>query len=278
MARYQGDLMQTNKPSVYEINHASILRRFATLLIDSILLVVLITGLFALMSIIFDYDAKYAQVEEKYVEHGVYIPSSSTESGYTPCSYYDENGVADETSACWLAWEDFYQDEEAVAMRAKCDNLIIVMLSSSALIALLISEFAVPLLFKNGQTLGMKIMHTGVIGNDRIKIRGWQLFARVIIGRYVVETMIPIYSVVYMMINPSGGMLGLLVIVGLLIAEVVFLGFTKNHQVVHDLVSATVVIDMDSQFIAKNREELEAHINETVEQQEVTPPFCLKKF
>ena len=269
MARYQtqGDLMQTNKPSVYEINKASVLKRFASFLIDMIILVVLITGIFALMSIILHYDEEYAKVEEKYVEHGVYVlnPSSTSDSDkYITCSYYDEYGEVDENSSCYLAWKEFYEDEEALALRSKCDNLVIVMLSTSSLIALLISEFAVPLIFKNGQTLGMKIMHVGVIGTDRIRIRTWQLFSRVIIGRYAVETMIPIYCVVYMMINPTGGLLGLLIIIVLAIAEVLFLGLTKNNQVIHDLVSATVVIDIDSQFIAKNRDELEAHINEIV--------------
>ena len=263
----KGDLMSTNKPSVYEINKASVLRRFAAWLIDFIIFVVLATGLLSLTSIIFNYDAEFAKVEEKYLEHGIYTLNPSATDGsnkYITCTYYREDRTVDETSACYIAWNEFFEDEEAVAQRMKCDTLMIIMLTTSSLIALLLTEFILPLIFKNGQTIGKKIMHIGLIGNDRIRIRVWQLFARVIIGRFVIETMIPIYCVVYAFINTTGGLLGLLIIIIIAIIEVAMLGATKNNQLIHDFVSSTVVIDMDSQYIARNRQDLEDKINEMV--------------
>lgn len=268
-SRYQksGDLMnRTYRPSVYDINKASILRRFAAFLIDMILLVVLATGLATLISKIVDYDGNYARLEEKYLEHGIYSlnpDASGEEDKYIACVVeYDENGKPLSNDACYLSWQDFYADAEAVKYSGICDNLMIVMLSMSSLVGLLILEFAVPLILKKGKTVGKLIMHIGLLGTDRVKIRSWQLFARVVIGRFAIETMIPIFCIVFAFINPRGGLLGVIVIAVLATVECLCVGFTKNSQALHDIVGSTVVVDSDSQFFANSKEELEQRLAE----------------
>ena len=82
---------------------------------------------------------------------------------------YDENGKPLSNDACYLSWQDFYADAEAIKYSGICDNLMIVMLSMSSLVGLLILEFAVPLILKKGKTVGKLIMHIGLLGTDRVK-------------------------------------------------------------------------------------------------------------
>ena len=87
-------------------------------------------------------------------------------------------------------------------------------------------------------------------------------FARVVIGRFAIETMIPIFCIVFAFINPRGGLLGVIIIAVLATVECLCVGFTKNSQALHDIVGSTVVVDSDSQFFANSKEELEQRLAE----------------
>ncbi len=251
------------KPSVYGINNASLLKRFAAWLIDMIIIVVLATGFCSLTSIVVKYDDHYQQLEQKYLDYGLISANpdaAENENPYISCEIKYDNGEIVAGDPCYASWQEFYKDSEAVKLSQTCDNLMLVILSVGSLLAVLIVEFVVPLLFKNGQTLGKKIMHIALMGNDGIKIRTWMLFARTIIGRYVLETIVPIYCVVYAFINPTGGLLGVIILIVLCAAELLCVGLTTRRAAIHDLVGGTISVDADTQFIARNKQDLEARI------------------
>ena len=255
--------------SVYSLNKASLLKRIAAFIIDIILVIIIATGVGTLVSKVVDYDSHYAKLEEKYIEHGMYIPNPEYKEGepeYIACEIqFTEKGEVVSNDPCYAAMNSFAKDEEAVRYSDLCDTLVLMILSVSCLIGVVIIDFVIPLLFKNGQTLGKKIMHIGLIGNDGIKIRPWMLFARTIIGRFAIETMVPLYCVLFLFVNITGGLVGILVLIILAIIELACLGFTKNHCAIHDIAGGTVVIDIDSQFIPKNRVELENAIKQEKE-------------
>ena len=61
----------------------------------------------------------------------------------------------------------------------------------STLIAFLLLEFAVPLMLKNGQTLGKKIFGVAVVRVDGVKVSPVMVFARGILGKCTIGTLAP---------------------------------------------------------------------------------------
>ena len=240
----------------YGINNASVLKRAMAFLVDLILLIVLATGLLYVSGKVFDYDGNYAKLEEKYEYYGIYT-GTTTDGVKDACVIeYNEDGSIKEDDPCYLNWKAFNADEEAMYYRTKCDNLMLLMLSSSTFLAVIILEFILPLIFKNGRTLGSLLMHIGLIRSDGVKATPVQLFARAVIGRWGIETMIPLLSFAFAMVNPSGGLMGMIIIFVFLIIETICIGFTKNHTSIHDLIPGLVCVDNDSQFYANDIGEL----------------------
>ena len=126
------------------------------------------------------------------------------------------------------------------------------------MVAFLLLEFLVPLLFGNGQTLGKKVFGIAVMREDGVKLSPVLLFARTILGKYTLETMIPVFILIMIYLNLMG-MSGTLAIVGLLIAQLILIIVTKAHTPIHDKLAHTVAVDMASQMIFDTPEDLLAY-------------------
>ena len=85
-----------------------------------------------------------------------------------------------------------------------------------------------------------------------------QFFTRVILGKFAVETMIPVYVAVMMLLGQTNAIL-LLFVIALLIAQVIMVVMTRNHSLLHDLMAGTVVVDYASQKIFQSTEDLIAY-------------------
>ena len=119
-------------------------------------------------------------------------------------------------------------------------------------------EFLVPLLFKNGQTLGKKIFGVALMRNDGVRIGHVTLFVRTVLGKYAVETMIPIMAVM-MLFFGSLNIVVLGIVLILSIAQFVLFLATRKHSLIHDLLADTVAVDMASQMIFNSTDELVAY-------------------
>lgn len=249
---------QSSRNNVYDINKASPIKRFGAFLMDMIILVVLITGFLYLTSAIVKYDEHYEKLEEKYVEHGVFIPNEESAIGYVACEIViDEAGNYDENDSCLLAQKSFNEDEDAVKYNLECNNLMLLMLSISSLLAVLLSEFVVPILIPNNKTIGYWSMHIGLISKECVKPKKVQLFARAVIGRWALETVPIILVGAFVLSNGYLTIPCLIIVFGLAILEVICAVFSKNHIWLHDLVANTVPVDADSQYFAPTLEDLE---------------------
>jgi uncharacterized RDD family membrane protein YckC len=126
------------------------------------------------------------------------------------------------------------------------------------LVTHLILFFAVPLFFKNGQTLGKKMFGLGVMRTNFTKLTSPILFARSIVGLYAMETMAPLLFTVMIFYGMLGGV-GVITI-GLIFAlQILVMSVTKTNSSIHDLLADTVVIDFASQKIFDTEEELAAY-------------------
>ena len=80
-------------------------------------------------------------------------------------------------------------------------------------------------------------------------------FARALLGKFTIETMIPLYLFM-MMFWGVLGITGTVIIGGLGIAQMLLYAFTRTNSLLHDLLAGTAVVDISSQRIFTSRDEL----------------------
>ena len=232
---------------IYDIQKAGIIRRLSAWLLDIILLCVLAVGCAWIIGAAADYDTSAAQLDACYTrfetEYGVdfdCLPEN-----------YEASSEADR-----LAYQQAYEaaekallaDQEVVRLYNLVIQMTLIMVSGGILLAVLILEFLVPMLLRNGQTVGKKIFSLAVVRTNGVKINGICLFIRSILGKYTVETMICVY-VIIMLFFGQIGLLGLILIGALALAQLVLVIVTRNNSLIHDLMADTVVVDMSTQMI-----------------------------
>ena len=244
------------------LQKANFWKRISAYLLDFILTVILATGAAFVVSTIIDYDScsdaytakqefYYEQAEEKY---GIDLHISQAD--YDAMSETDRKAY-DETSQ--LALEEINQllnaDNEFLALHSKMFTLTLLILSLSLLTSIFVLYFIVPLIFKNGQTIGKKIFGLGVIRTNFVKLTNPILFIRSIVGLYAMETMFPILMIL-MIFFQLLGIVGLIVILLLFIMQIGVMIATQTNSSIHDLLSDTVVVDFATQQIFETDEEL----------------------
>ena len=238
----------------YDFQRASMLKRIPAGMLDIILLITLATGPITGLSYVLDMDTHTRELDAIYVryEEEFDVDFAKTEGEFAVMS-------EEELARYEAAAEALSNDAEAKKAYEMVLNLTLVMLSGGILAAFLLLEFAVPLWLKNGQTLGKKIFGVALMRKDGVKITPFMMFARTILGKYTVETMIPVFLLVAVFFGIMGleGLIGFALI---LIAQVIVAFATRNKTGIHDLLACTVAVDLSSQMIFNSPEEqLEYH-------------------
>ena len=210
---------------INDIQKASIWKRFAAALLDFILIATIAVGMAALISLITGYDRANDRLNEIYAE-------------------YEEKYDIDRTkSVDSLTEEEMKRYEEADRAISQDEEAI----SAYSLV--------IPLILKNGQTVGKKVFGIGVMMTGGTKIKTVALFIRAVLGKYTIETMIPVLIII--MIYFGGiGILGVIILGLIVLLQLILMAATSNNSPIHDLISDTVVIDMSSQRIFDSESEL----------------------
>ena len=228
-------------------------KRISAALCDLVALGIVIVGLSLLFSAIFGYDGKVARLEEiseaYETEHSVDFDISQS----------DYQALSEEEQARYKqAREAFSKDADANYVYNVLVNLTFVIITFSILIAFILLEFVVPLLFGNGQTLGKKVFGVAVMREDCVKLTPLLLFARAILGKYTVETMIPVLVILMIYWNMIG-FTGTVLVLGLLLLQLVLLTTSPERKVLHDKLAHTVTVDFASQMIFDSPEDMLAY-------------------
>lgn len=227
----------------YDLQKASLLKRASAWLLDMILLCILVVGVASLMSGLLKYDSYYDTLnacKEKYeAQYGVSF--EITEEDYKAKSP-EEQAIYDEALAAMNA------DEDALKAYNMLINLSLVIVTISVLAACLVLEFAVPLLFGNGQTVGKKVFAIGVMKTSGVKVNTVSLFVRTVLGKFTIETMIPLLIVI-MMLWGVIGIVGPMVILTIGIIQIIMMITSKTNSPIHDALAQTVAVDIQSQLI-----------------------------
>ncbi len=236
-----------------ELQKASISKRIAAAMLDFILLIIIVTGAaFALSSVLG--LSKYATIidaRQAHFEAEYNVKFDITAEDFEKLTE-DEQKKYDEAYRAITDDSDFMQ---AYTMQI---NLILLITTFSILLGILVVELCIPLWLKNGQTVGKKVFSLGLIREDGVQLTTLQLFIRSILGKYTIETMIPVYIIITIFLN-TANILSLAILVALLLGQIISLIVTKTNSAIHDLLARTVVIDVPSQRIFKSSEELLAY-------------------
>ncbi|MBQ8834940.1 MAG: RDD family protein [Oscillospiraceae bacterium] len=238
---------------VHDIQKAGMWKRIAAWMFDMILLSVLAVGCCWLLSAVVGYDGYSDSVSAAYDKY-------AAEYGVSFAITQEDYDAMTETERLNYdaAYEALVADDEAIYAYNMMINLTMVIATIGILLAVMGWEFVVPLLLGNGQTLGKKIFGLCLIRNDGVKVNNMQLFTRTLLGKFTIETMIPVYMVL-MLYWGIIGLTGTLILLAVLIAQIVCLAVTRHNCAIHDLLAGTVVVDMSSQTIFRTTEDLIAY-------------------
>ena len=236
-----------------DLQKASLWKRISAAIFDGMLTALVAVGIAFLLSLVFDYDGQNEKLNAAYnryeTEYGVTFNITSEQY---------EAMTEEETANYDAAYEALIADEEAISTYNMVINLILLMTSVGILMGIVVMEFVVPLFFKNGQTLGKKIFGLCLMRTDGVKVNNMQLFARTVLGKFAIETMIPAYILILLYMG-AADMFSLLLLASILIAQLIILAVTRNNSLIHDLLAGTVVVDYASQKIFTSTEDLIAY-------------------
>lgn len=240
----------------YDIQKASITKRISAFLFDSILTGIVIVAVALLLSWLLGYDGYDADLKEAYAQ----------------CVEYDLVGTSTQEEYMALDVQQQAIIDAYVYNLQMIFNIMLVIVSIGTILSFLLLEFVVPMVLGNGQTLGKKIFGIALVRQDGVKLNAMQLFTRTVLGKFTIETMLPVYMLILNFFNPIGR-IGLIVIAGIGLLQLILLAVTRNNQLLHDLLAGTVAVDMASQMIFKTTDDLIAYQKRVAAEKATRQPY-----
>lgn len=236
-----------------ELQKASFSKRIAAALLDLILLAILVTGIALVFTMVTGYDNYRldAQARQQHFEQEYGVKFDITAEDYAKLTEEERQRID-------TAYSAMCKDETFLYNFNMMINLILLIVSGSLLISIVITDFVIPLLLKNGQTLGKKVFGIGVIRTDGVQLTTLQLFVRTILGKFTIELMIPVYIII-MLFFGTANLISLTILVGIAIIQLICVIATRTNSAIHDLMAGTVAVDLASQQIFRNTEDLLAY-------------------
>ena len=240
-------------PMITDIQKASILKRIAAGLFDAILLCTFAVGFAWLLTGVLHFNSYndaladgYAKYEQQYG-----VTFDITQADYDALSPEAKQNCDD-------AYKALTADKDVIHNYNVVLNMTLLITTFGILLSVVLMEFIIPLLLKNGQTIGKKIFGIGLVRIDGVQLTTLQLFVRTILGKFTIETMIPVYIIIMILFN-SIGIVGIIVLLGILLTQLICLIVTRTNSVIHDMLAGTVAVDISSQMIFRTTEDLIAY-------------------
>ncbi|MGN1041062.1 MAG: RDD family protein [Candidatus Fimimonas sp.] len=236
---------------IYDIQNASILKRISAFLLDFILMCILAVGFTYILSLATNLEGYSNQLKEIYdryeAEYGVNFEEMTADK-------YEKLTDA-ERAKFDEAYDALSKELSETKATSMFYSLALVCLSVGLLLSFLILEFMLPLLLKNGQTVGMKVFGLGVVFTNSVRVNTFAMFVRSILGKFTLETMVPLLVLLMLLFNVLG-IVSLVVLLALVILQIALFATTKTRSFIHDVISNTVIVDINCQMIFDNYDEL----------------------
>ena len=256
---------------IYDLQKASMGKRISAFMFDFIIFLTVFVGIALALSAITDYDGNISSLEavyDKYEnEYGIVLGGEP--EGYGEMTEEEKKDYDDRYTA---AEEAFQRDSEAVALSSELMNATILILAIGLFISYLISDFLLPLILGDGQTLGKKIFGICLMRDDGVKVSSVMLFVRAILGKYTIETMVPVFLIMLILLG-GAGFIGLAAIIAIFVFDVVLMVKTDTNSTIHDMLSYTVVVDKASQLIFESKEAMIEYKNKIHSEEAAKKPY-----
>ena len=237
---------------IYDLQKADVWKRASAALLDFILTAIVAVGIIFLMSYITGlnthYDSYQSIMDSYEAKHGVDFDSIASTDAFNALPQAEKDKLN-------TAFADFAADEEANFHYNLMIQKIILNFSIGILIAIAVIEFAVPMILKNGQTVGKKVFGIGVMLTEGVRVNGQVMFIRSILGKYTIETMVPLMMLLWIFMGRAG-LLSLIIIALIFIGNIAMMLITRTNSAIHDMLANTVTVDMASQLIFDSQEAL----------------------
>ena len=273
---------------MFELRKIGIVKRASAWLLDAILLAVLATGFMFIISLISNFNHQQ-ELANRYSEEweNFRVEYMEAISDYYGFVYRDDgdgytvekNGVqsslnavmelfaqsegefdyskisAQKTAEAYEVYLTLTPGEKANAQYNLVYSLLFMMLAIGILLARMILEFVIPIIFKNGQTVGKKVFGIGLVRVDCVRVNTLALFARTVLGKFTIETMFPLLMI-FMIFFGGVVLLGIILLVAFLLMNIILFFATRNRTPIHDLLAGTVAVDIKLQMIYQSEDEL----------------------
>lgn len=234
----------------YDIQKASVTKRISAFLFDGILTGIIIVAVAWLLAVILGYDGYNEKLQQAYevyeTQYGIHF--EITQEEYDALTQEKRDAY---DAACLALTED----ADATYNYNMVINLTLLIATLSIFFGITAVEFVVPMIFGNGQTLGKKIFGIALMRRDGVKVNGMLMFTRAILGKFTIETMLPVYVIILMYLGPLNRE-GWIIVGSTALVQLALLAVTRNKTLIHDLLAATVAVDMASQMIFSTTDDL----------------------
>lgn len=235
---------------ITDIQKASLTKRFAAGLLDAMLLFTFAVGFMWMLMSLLDYNSYHKSFQDGLARYEAqYGVDFSVDR-----STLDAAQLENFNNAYKAANEDPDVSKNFTIMM----NLMLLTTTFGILLSIVVLEFVIPLLLKNGQTIGKKVFSIGLVRVDSVQLTPVQLFVRTILGKFTVETMIPVYIIIMLLFNATG-IIGIFILAAILLTQVIMLALTKTNSLIHDSLAGTVAVDLSSQMVFKTTDDLIAY-------------------
>ncbi len=255
-----------------DLQKANMWKRISAALFDLILLAMIAVGLTFLMTILVRYDARYTEYESTMTQYEAHLQTYEEEYGVSldndTWEKRDEMS-AEEKLKFETAYNACVDDPETLRLLGEidrlnmlCVSLILVSVTFGILVAYLLMELMIPLILRNGQTVGKKMFGLAVVREDAVRVSPFQMAVRTVLGKYTIEAMLPIFVLIMMLFNVwvnTMFFVGALILLALFVGQIILLIVNRTRTPIHDLFARTVVVDYQSQRIFATVEEREAY-------------------
>lgn len=243
---------------VIGLQKASFGKRIIAFIFDFILVITIAVGLMIPFSAVVgynDYADKLDSITETYKKE--YNIPEITSDEYDKLSNEEKEAYTDDyNKAVNAANEALGKDKEAKKVWNMVTHLSLLIVIIPLLISFILYEFVLPLFLKNGQTLGKKIFGIALMHKNGIKIKSIQSFIRMLFGKFVIETMLPLFFIVYFGLLSD---ITLTFFLMYIVVQVICIIASHTNSPLHDLMAGTVAVDIASQRIFETYDQLIEH-------------------
>ena len=163
------------------IQKANFWKRFSAWMVDVVLTIVLSMAFALGTSSILNYDKLYNEYITIVTEYEKDFGITLNQEEYDKLSDTDKKAYDAKKLEMQTALS---KDEKAMKLSASITSLIFTIIGISLFLSVTVAHFILPLLMKDGKTLGKKVFGLAVVRSNAVKLTAPILFTRSLIGLF----------------------------------------------------------------------------------------------